>query len=82
LRRAAGDHEDDLHQPGEQTHQDAHAAGAPVALYKLTQHFAVDSRTPGFKPDAYFDPKPEDILSPYFLVAARGICPARRCICG
>jgi type IV secretory pathway TraG/TraD family ATPase VirD4 len=38
--------------------------------YKLTQHFAAGSRTPGSKPDAYFDPKAEDILSSYFLAAA------------
>lgn len=40
--------------------------------YKLTQHFAVGSRVPGSKPDAYFDPKAEDILSSYFLAAALG----------
>jgi type IV secretory pathway TraG/TraD family ATPase VirD4 len=43
--------------------------------YKLTQHFAVGSRTPGSKPDAYFDPKAEDILSSYFLAAALGELP-------
>lgn len=43
--------------------------------YKLTQHFAVGSRTPGSKPDAYFDPKAEDILSSYFLAAALGDLP-------
>jgi hypothetical protein len=31
--------------------------------YKLTQHFSAGSRVPGSKPDAYFDPKAEDILS-------------------
>jgi type IV secretory pathway TraG/TraD family ATPase VirD4 len=40
--------------------------------YKLTQHFSVGSRVPGSKPDAYFDPKAEDILSSYFLAAALG----------
>jgi type IV secretory pathway TraG/TraD family ATPase VirD4 len=43
--------------------------------YKLTQHFAVGSRTPGSKPDAYFDPKAEDIFSSYFLAAALGDLP-------
>ncbi|MBT2594046.1 type IV secretory system conjugative DNA transfer family protein [Arthrobacter sp. ISL-72] len=43
--------------------------------YKLTQHFAAGSRTPGSKPDAYFDPKAEDILSSYFLAAALGELP-------
>lgn len=43
--------------------------------YKLTQHFAVGSRLPGSKPDAYFDPKAEDILSSYFLAAALGDLP-------
>ncbi|BCW86537.1 hypothetical protein NicSoilE8_42100 (plasmid) [Arthrobacter sp. NicSoilE8] len=43
--------------------------------YKLTQHFAVGSRVPGSKPDAYFDPKAEDILSSYFLAAALGGLP-------
>lgn len=43
--------------------------------YKLTQHFAVGSRTPGAKPDAYFDPKADDILSSYFLAAALGDLP-------
>ncbi|MDQ0636361.1 type IV secretory pathway TraG/TraD family ATPase VirD4 [Arthrobacter pascens] len=43
--------------------------------YKLTQHFAVGSRLPGSKPDAYFDPKAEDILSSYFLAAALGELP-------
>ena len=41
--------------------------------YKLTQHFSTGSRTPGSKPDAYFDPKAEDILSSYFLAAALGV---------
>nr|WP_240974884.1 TraM recognition domain-containing protein [Arthrobacter sp. SF27] len=40
--------------------------------FKLTQHFAVGSRLPGAKADAYFDPKAEDILSSYFLAAALG----------
>jgi type IV secretory pathway TraG/TraD family ATPase VirD4 len=43
--------------------------------YKLTQHFSVGSRVPGSKPDAYFDPKAEDILSSYFLAAALGELP-------
>lgn len=43
--------------------------------YKLTQHFSVGSRVPGSKPDAYFDPKAEDILSSYFLAAALGDLP-------
>jgi hypothetical protein len=43
--------------------------------YKLTQHFSVGSRLPGSKPDAYFDPKAEDILSSYFLAAALGELP-------
>ena len=43
--------------------------------YKLTQHFAASSRVPGSKPDAYFDPKAEDILSSYFLAAALGDLP-------
>ncbi|WP_237740837.1 type IV secretory system conjugative DNA transfer family protein [Crystallibacter crystallopoietes] len=43
--------------------------------YKLTQHFSVGSRVPGSKPDAYFDPKAEDILSSYFLAAALGGLP-------
>lgn len=43
--------------------------------YKLTQHFAVGSRVPGSKPDAYFDPKAEDILSSFFLAAALGNYP-------
>jgi type IV secretory pathway TraG/TraD family ATPase VirD4 len=44
--------------------------------YKLTQHFSVGSRVPGLsKPDAYFDPKAEDILSSYFLAAALGGLP-------
>ncbi|KQR00435.1 conjugal transfer protein [Arthrobacter sp. Leaf141] len=43
--------------------------------YKLTQHFSTGSRTPGSKPDAYFDPKAEDILSSYFLAAALGGLP-------
>ncbi|MEW1920722.1 type IV secretory system conjugative DNA transfer family protein [Pseudarthrobacter oxydans] len=43
--------------------------------YKLTQHFAVGSRVPGSKPDAYFDPKAEDILSSYFLAASLGGLP-------
>ncbi|WIV33618.1 hypothetical protein QN084_23755 (plasmid) [Paenarthrobacter sp. R1] len=33
------------------------------------------SRVPGSKPDAYFDPKAEDILSSYFLAAALGGLP-------
>ena len=37
---------------------------------KLTQHFAVASRAPGSKPDAYFDPKAEDLLASMFLAAA------------
>jgi hypothetical protein len=49
--------------------------------YKLTQHFAVGSRLPGSKPDAYFDPKAEDILSSYFLAdgpsAAAAACRCR-----
>lgn len=43
--------------------------------YQLTQHFSVGSRVPGSKPDAYFDPKAEDILSSYFLAAALGELP-------
>lgn len=43
--------------------------------YKLTQHFAVGSRVPGSKPDAYFDPKAEDVLSSFFLAAALGNLP-------
>jgi type IV secretory pathway TraG/TraD family ATPase VirD4 len=43
--------------------------------YKLTQHFSVGSRVPRSKPDAYFDPKAEDILSSYFLAAALGELP-------
>ncbi|MET3952719.1 TraM recognition domain-containing protein [Arthrobacter sp. UYEF36] len=43
--------------------------------FKLTQHFSVGSRVPGSKPDAYFDPKAEDILSSYFLAAALGELP-------
>ncbi|MFP5315667.1 MAG: type IV secretory system conjugative DNA transfer family protein [Actinomycetes bacterium] len=37
---------------------------------RLTQHFAVASRAPGSRPDAYFDPKAEDLLASMFLAAA------------
>lgn len=37
---------------------------------RLTQHFASGSRVPGAKPDAYFDPKAEDLLTSMFLAAA------------
>jgi type IV secretory pathway TraG/TraD family ATPase VirD4 len=37
---------------------------------RLTSHFATASRAPGSRPDAYFDPKAEDLLSSLFLAAA------------
>ncbi|MFF1831103.1 type IV secretory system conjugative DNA transfer family protein [Paenarthrobacter sp. NPDC058040] len=43
--------------------------------YRLTQHFSAGSRVPGSNPDAYFDPKAEDVLTSYFLAAALGELP-------
>ncbi|TYC96593.1 type IV secretory system conjugative DNA transfer family protein [Arthrobacter echini] len=37
---------------------------------RLTSHFATASRAPGSRPDAYFDPKAEDLLASFFLAAA------------
>lgn len=37
---------------------------------KFTQRFAVASRAPGSRPEAYFDPKAEDLLASMFLAAA------------
>ena len=45
---------------------------------KLTQHFAVGSRVPGSKPDAYFDPRPGRILLIAFLSPPHSAPPRSR----
>jgi hypothetical protein len=53
----------------------AHPSVCFLCRLSAVTGFSVGSRVPGSKPDAYFDPKAEDILSSYFLAAALGVLP-------